>query len=342
MKEINISDNERGKRLDKFLTQFFPGCSAGFLYKMLRKKNITLNGKKATGKEVLAGGDVIKVFFSDETFDKFANRFASGEADTSEYERAYRSIKGVAIIYEDSDIMILDKPAGVLSQKAEGNDISINEWLVGYLLDKGICNADTLKTFRPSVLNRLDRNTSGLILGSVSLEGARQLSQAIKDRTLNKYYRTIVSGRITKDQHIKGYLLKDERTNTVKLIALGEERIPEGASPIETSFKVISHGHLPGEGSEGFDLTELEVHLITGKPHQIRAHLSSTGHPIIGDTKYGDLALNKAVREAFGLKHQLLHAYRYEFPALTGSLAHLSGREFVSALPKSYTQIELT
>ena len=347
MKEIKIDSNSAGKRLDKFLGSYFSECSMSFLYKMLRKKNITLNGKKADGQEKLGKDDTISVYFSDETFEKFANKHvkAASTEDVdvlSEFENAYKKYQNIDIIYEDDHILLVNKPAGILSQKAEKNDVSMNEWLIGYLLSTGLISQDSLATFRPSVCNRLDRNTSGILICSKSLCGAQKMAEILKDRSLHKYYRTIVIGSMNEDASISGYLYKDEKRNTVKLF----DKIPKGKnikesdfSQIRTSYQIINKGTYSGN-NEKILLTELEVLLHTGKTHQIRAHLSSIGHPIIGDSKYGNSKVNGLIKKEFGLKYQLLHAYRLEFPQIDGELSHLSGKTIVANVPSLYNKIE--
>ncbi|WP_029321333.1 RluA family pseudouridine synthase [Butyrivibrio sp. AE3004] len=346
MREIKVDNNLEGKRLDKFLGSYFTECSMGFLFKMLRKKNITLNGKKATGKEMLNSGDVIAVFFSDETFDKFVNKHAKDlnsaqSTSTNEYEKAFEKYKNIQIIYEDEHVLLLNKPAGILSQKAESTDMSINEWLIGYLLKTGFVTRQTLGLFRPSVCNRLDRNTSGLLICSKSLAGARTMAEILKDRSLHKYYRTIVVGEVLSNAHIDGYLYKDEKSNTVTLY----DSIPEDIkaenksySKIETSYEILRSGKI-FINNENIKLTELEVLLHTGKTHQIRAHLSSIGHALIGDTKYGDAFVNKEMKKLFKLNYQLLHSYRLKFPKLEGELLGLSEKSFIADTPVVYNNI---
>ncbi len=323
MQQITIGSNQAGQRFDKFLHKYLPNAGSGFLYKMLRKKNIVLNGGKADGKEILAVGDEVKTFFSDETFAMLSGKSADTDSnvDVSEYTKAYEAIKGVKVLYEDDNVLILNKPAGVLTQKAEGNDLSLNEYLIGYLLHSGAITANELATFHPSVCNRLDRNTSGIVLCGKSLAGSQALSASIKDRSVRKFYYTVCRGKITGSVHLKGYLLKDERTNTVKI---SRSEIP-GSSPIQTIYK-------PVKSNERF--TMLEVELITGKTHQIRAHLSSDGHPILGDRKYGN-----ASGDDFGLKYQLLHAARIEFPACEGVLSPLSGKTIEAELPQTFQNV---
>lgn len=334
MQEIIIGPNQAGQRLDKFLHKYLPNAGSSFLYKMLRKKNITLNGKKAEGKEILELNDKVQSYFSDETFAKFAGK-ASGTSATEDkqgkcnmedtYRKAYRhpDMKDVSVLYEDAHVLVLNKPVGVLTQKAKDSDISLNEWMIGYLLNKGAITSKELELFKPSVVNRLDRNTSGIVLCGISLKGSQCLSRMIKDRTIGKFYRTICVGLIKEAKVLKGSLSKNELTNKVSIDINGEG--------IETSF-------VPIESLKG-NMTYLEVELITGKTHQIRAHLASIHHPLIGDTKYGNDKCNQEVRKKYGLKNQLLHAYRMEFPVLEDELSGLSEKIIIAPLPEQFIRI---
>lgn len=289
MREFIIEENEAGQRFDKYLAKLLKEAPKSFFYKMLRKKNITLNGKKATGNEKLLKGDAVRLFLSEETFEKFAG--------STQIARAYCELD---VVYEDADIIIINKPAGMLSQPADDDTPSLVEYLIGHLLQTGAITEEELRTFKPSVCNRLDRNTSGMVCAGKSLAGLQFLSKIFHDRTLHKYYLCLVKGRIERKEHIKGYLHKDKKTNKVKV---SRERFPDSL-PIETKYRPIC--------SSG-DLTLLEVELITGRTHQIRAHLSSVGHPLLGDGKYGDPVFNKKYAKS-GVRYQLLHAYRLEIP----------------------------
>ena len=324
MKEIIVGENEQDKRFDSFLKGYLKEASGGFIYKMLRKKNITLNDKKSDGTEKLKKGDVIKIFFNDDTLNKFRGKVASKDSLRPEL-RAYKMLGKLSVIYEDENIILIDKPAGVLSQKAQKEDYSLNEWLIGYLLDKGDITAESLETYRPSICNRLDRNTSGIVICAKSLSGARKMNELIKDRNVGKFYRTLVKGKIEKDFSLKGYLSKDEKKN--KVVILDKDPEDPDFSYIETEFHVVGY-------NSKRSLTMLEVKLITGKPHQIRAHLSSIGHPIIGDIKYGGSTYNK-------INYQLLHSYKLQFPkGLDEPFSSLSGKEFVAPLPKEFSIFE--
>lgn len=324
MKEIVIGANSVDKRLDGFLKSYLPNASTGFIYKMLRKKNITLNGKKAAGTEKLREGDKINIFFSDETFDKFkgkAPQNASSQPFFAKETDAIRKLGDIKVIYEDDNIILLNKPVGVLTQKAAPSDVSLNEWLINYLFENNEVTTESLDTYRPSVCNRLDRNTSGLVICAKSLIGARTMNKLLKDRNVHKYYRTIVSGNLKEQMTLKGYLFKDESRNKVFI---------EEDDPGDDRYSYIETRYLPISYNSECDLTLLEVKLITGKPHQIRAHLASISHPIIGDVKYGG-------RKIGSLRSQLLHSYRLVFPEdLPDDFRDIRGKEYIAELPSVF------
>ena len=306
MQEFTIGKNEAGQRLDKYLGRILKEAPVSFFYKMMRKKNIVLNGTKCTGREQLSVGDSVKLFLSDETIEKF-----SGTQKVSKISKTY-PYKKLDIIYEDDDVLFVNKPSGMLTQKASPADVSLNEYIIGYLLHEGKINEAQLRTFRPSVCNRLDRNTSGLVLAGKSMKGSRELSEIIKNRTLEKYYITVVKGKLTDDSSVCALLIKDEAANKVSVRPVDGSMAPtEDERFIRTDYHVLGHGE---------DYTVLEVHLITGRPHQIRAHLAMLGHPVLGDFKYGDRKIN----EKYKLKDQLLHAYRVVLP---------DGREYKAPVP---------
>ncbi|MDO5539100.1 MAG: RluA family pseudouridine synthase [Eubacteriales bacterium] len=326
MKEIIINDKDAGQRFDKLLVRYLGNAPVSFLYKMMRKKNITLNGKKASGKEMLSKGDIVRIFFSDETYEKFTTK------TTEILQPKVQPLERSKIIYEDMNILVADKPAGVLSQKSKTTDISINEEILKYLLESGELTSDDMARVRPSVCNRLDRNTSGLILAGKTLAGLQTLSELLRSREFHKYYLCLVHGKMEGTQRLDGYLWKNEKNN--KVTVLSEEQIQSGtyhdAKPISTRYHVL--------GSDG-EVTLLEVLLITGRSHQIRAHLASIGHPILGDVKYGKANASGCLEKKYDLKYQLLHSYKMIFPEITGKLSYLSGQTFEAPLPKTFDRI---
>lgn len=349
MQSIIIGSNQAGQRFDKFLHKYLPQATTGFLYKMLRKKNITLNGKKAEGSEMLCEGDEVRFFFAEETFAKFAGKeqavlcpSAPGQplnkrnaADSyafkyAAYEKAYKYLRGIQVLYEDDHILIVNKPAGILTQKASPQDVSLNEWVIGYLLAARPALKEELDTFRPSVCNRLDRNTSGIVLCGKSLAGLQYLSRCIRERSVRKFYRTICVGRLEKEAVIRGYLVKDSARNRVTVSSV--QGLSQAADYIETGYRPLC-------ATDHYTL--LEVELITGKTHQIRAHLAGTGHPLAGDFKYGDARMNRQLRDRFGLQHQLLHACRIVFPVTEepAGLA-LSGKTINASCPVLFARIQ--
>lgn len=382
--------NEAGQRLDKLLHKYLSGANTSFIYKMLRKKNIVLNDKKAEGKELLKDGDVVKIYFSDETLEKMTGGVYSvnsrennsnpksgplGKGDASKKstvknngsrdfipeknsaygqsmqnsgasekrnginisgkkaerekvsqdktEKLLRDLKK-QIIYEDQHLLVIDKPSGWLSQQDEPGSISANELCLMYLMEKGELTEEQLRTFKPGIANRLDRNTSGLLLFGKTLPALQSLAELLRNRTVEKYYMAVVSGSIREPKTITGYLSKDSRQNKVLI----RKEKSEDASEINTAYTPLKNG-------DGF--TVLKVHLITGKTHQIRAHLSSIGHPIIGDPKYGFQKDNKRYKGAFGVTHQLLHSWQLTFPdSLEGVLKPLSGQTITAEPPKEF------
>lgn len=314
MREIEINKNEAGQRLDKLLAKYMNKAPKSFIYKMLRKKNITLNKKKADGSEKLEVNDRVQLFLSDETIEKFTELdVVSNEVDLN-------------VIYEDDNILVINKPAGMLSQKAKPEDESLTEYVIAYLLKTKQLTKEDLMSFHPGLCNRLDRNTSGIIIAGKSLAGLQQMGLLLKERNIDKYYQTIVKGVIKESTCIEGYLTKDKSHNKV---TISKDPV-EGADYIKTRYEPLKTN---GE------YTLLRVKLLTGRSHQIRAHLNSIGHPVIGDGKYGDVQVNKYFKRNFNLRFHLLHSYELNFPKIEGELGNLSGKQFKAPLPSYFEAI---
>lgn len=316
MRSIVISEKEAGQRLDKFLAKYLSKAPKSFIYKMLRKKNIKLNDKKAEGSEKLAAEDEIKLFLSEETIENFSEKVEVAKVDST-----------LDILYEDENVLIINKPAGVLSQKAQKDDISLIEHITAYLLESGQITKEQLKSFHPGVCNRLDRNTSGIIIAGKTLLGLQTMSDLLKTRNIDKYYQCIVKGKITKKQCIEGYLEKNRSHNKVTIT----KEVKEGADFIKTEYEPLC-------ATEEFTL--LKVKLLTGKSHQIRAHLHSIGHPVIGDGKYGDVPTNKRLRKEYKLKHHLLHSWQLVLPELPEAFSGISGKTIEAPLPDYFETLK--
>ena len=342
MREVRIGPNEAGQRLDKFLAKYMKEAGQGFFHKMMRKKNITLNGAKCTGAERVAGDDVVTLWLSEETIEKFRgaeqpvmsekSRERKPSAALEKHRSPGKASGGITglqdrIIYEDDQLLVFDKPAGMLSQKAHPEDVSANELLLEYLLDSGSITREELRTFRPSVVNRLDRNTSGLLLFGKTLPALQILSEAVRERTIEKYYVTAVRGTVAEACEIRGWLRKDSEANQVRILDRPET---DEDKEIRTAWRPLKNRK---------DATLLEVRLITGRTHQIRAHLASIGHPVLGDPKYGDRTVNETLRKNCGIRGQMLHACRLELPEFPAPLEGLSGRSFTAPMPESFRKL---
>lgn len=298
MRQIEINANQSGQRFDKFLQKYMREATKSFIYKMLRKKNITLNGKKAQGNEKLEPGDKVVLFFSEETLEKFC-----GDSPENKGKRQ----ADFPIIYEDDQILLINKPAGLLSQKAKPEDVSLVELVQQYVgCEPG---------FSPGICNRLDRNTSGIVVAGKTLPALQKMTELFRMREVEKYYLTIVKGAMTETKEVDGYLLKDAKTN--KVTVYREEK--KGSSYIRTGYEPLVTTR---------EMTLLRVHLMTGKPHQIRSHLSSLGHPVLGDAKYGGAHPQ--------IKYQLLHAYELHFPKLGKPFEKISGKCFTATIPQTF------
>ena len=301
MRELSIGSNDAGQRLDKYLHKYLKEATNGFIYKMLRKKNIVLNDTKADGKEIISEGDSVKLWLSEETIEKFRgtdNPDSHGPGGAYASWDEVPSLKTDEIVYEDKDILVIDKPAGELSQKAKLSDISINERILSYLYKNG--DWDPLGTFTPGVCNRLDRNTSGLILAGKTLPGTRLLNEGIKNRSIKKYYIAIAQGDISEKigsewTRFDAYYKKNNDEN----IAFVFDDPGADRESISTVFCLID----VYDTGDGDIRSKLEVWLITGKSHQIRAFLAHLGHPLVGDSKYGSSSSGS----------YYLRAYKVEF-----------------------------
>ena len=304
MKEFQIKKNDAGQRLDKFLTKACKGLPISLMYKYIRTKKIKVNRTRTEQKYVLQEGDIVQLFIKDEFFD-------SPEKDNS----ALASITPkLTIVYEDENIILCNKRPGVLvHEDDEGKDNTLIMHIKAYLYQKGEYDPENEQSFAPALCNRIDRNTGGIVIGAKNAEALRVMNEKIKNDEISKFYYCVVHGKMPKKADtLTGFLLKDSDKNQVKIF----DKQVKGSKNIITKYKVVSE-------KNGMSL--LEIELVTGRTHQIRAHMSYIGHPLLGDGKYG---INKDDR-AKGYKYQALYAYRlrFDFDDDSGALGYLKGKE---------------
>ena len=305
MRELIIKKNDAGQRLDKFITKTID-IPQSLLYKSIRLKKIKLNRKRTEANVILKEGDTVQCFLADSFFEK----------NSDESSHLFKITPKLDIVYEDENIMLLNKRPGVSVHEDEHSaQNTLITHVLAYLAQKGEYDPSQEQSFTPALCNRIDRNTGGIVIAAKSAEALRIMNEKIKEREIDKFYLAAVHGIPKKSSDtLTGYLLKDEKTNTVKVYA---QNPPRGAKNIITKYKVIAKSN---------DTALLEVELLTGRTHQIRAHMSFIGHPLVGDGKYG---INKNDR-ADGYKYQALYSYKlkFSFKNDAGVLNYLNGKEF--------------
>jgi 23S rRNA pseudouridine955/2504/2580 synthase len=304
MKSFIIGKNEADQRFDKFISKTVPSLPQSLMYKYLRTKRIKLNGKKAGISTRLKEGDKVEMYINDEFFIK----------EESVYD-FMRASKNIDIIYEDENIILLNKKVGLLCHPDNNEYV---DTLVGrikrYLFEKGEYNPDEETSFTPALVNRIDRNTGGIVIAAKNAAALRILNKKLKDREIEKYYLCVIHGILKKKSDtLNGYLIKDEDKNLVKIF----NKKVDNSKTIKTEYRVLD---------EKNGLSLVEVHLLTGRTHQIRAHFAFIGHPLLGDGKYGTNEQNKK----YGYKKQFLYSYKLIFNFTTDAelLDYLNGKEF--------------
>lgn len=325
MREITITANDAGRRLDRFLRKYLKEASLGEIYKFIRK-DVKVNGKRKNESYMLAEDDVLTLYLSDETLEKLIGK----PEDRSAAKRTF------SIVFEDENVLAISKPAGLLTHgDSENKKDHLANQVKDYLIAKGEYNPRTEKVFAPAPSGRLDRNTSGIILFGKNSEALRELNRAMREDGIDKYYLAIACGIIDRRMELGGTLTKDELSNKV---SISEDEDGRDVLTIVNPLEVLSYG-------PGLDATLSEIKLVTGRTHQIRAHLASIGRPIIGDSKYAEgtgreaKLLNSYMREKFSLSTQLLHAARLEMIGMQGVLSYLNGQVFEAPLSPKFENI---
>ena len=301
---IKISANDAGQRVDKFFTKTYPNLPQSMLYKAIRKKDIRINGKRCDISTKLSEGDEVYMFLHDD--------FLQQKPKEYDFLKAPNKLN---IVYEDENIMLLDKKPGLIVHPDENYHFdSLLFRIQHYLYDKGEYDPENENSFAPALINRIDRNTGGIVMAAKNAATLRIMNSKVKNRELDKIYLCVACGRLKRKTDIlTGYLEKNESQNRVYI---SDKKTPDSKT-IVTKYTVLEEG-------KSFSL--LEVELLTGRTHQIRAHLASIGHPLAGDGKYGTNAVNKKT----GFPYQALYSYklRLDFKTDAGILSYLDGKEF--------------
>lgn len=304
MKSLTIGKNDAGQRLDKFLSKAVPKLPQSLMYKYIRTKRIKVNSKRAEISTRLMANDIIVLYINDEFFGALPKKYDFLHAPNQ-----------LSILYEDENMLLLDKKAGLLAHPDEHEYVdTLITRVKRYLYEKGEYQPEDENSFAPALVNRIDRNTGGIVIAAKNAQTLRILNQKMKDRELEKYYLCIVCGILKKKEAtLKAYLEKNEDKNKVYI----HTHQQNDDRTIITKYKVLA---------EKDDKSLLEIHLLTGRTHQIRAHMAFIGHPLLGDGKYGINAINKAA----GLKKQMLYSYKLKFFFKTdaGILNYLNGQTF--------------
>jgi 23S rRNA pseudouridine955/2504/2580 synthase len=326
MEIVTITANEAGQRLDRFLKKYLRAAPLSLVYRLVRK-DVKVNGRRQGIDYTLRVGDEVALYIDGARLDELARRSA-GEGDgpgAAGFRRRPRI--QFKVCYEDENILAVSKPYGLLTHGdgREKKDTLVNQ-VIGYLADKGAYDPAAERLFTPSPVNRLDHNTTGLVVFGKNAKAVRDFSRMIAaEDAVEKYYLALALGEMAEELTLAGSIVKDEQRN----------RVSVGLSPCpaaKASLTIVRPLELFHSGGHTYTLAE--VKLVTGRPHQIRAHLAAAGHPVVGDPKYGDENVNRRFAERCGLTSQFLHARRIEIKEGRGSLEYLTGVVIESPLPR--------
>lgn len=315
MREYIINENDAGQRLDKFVLKTVKGMPISLMYKAIRTKKIKVNRKRAEQKQMLNVGDVVHMFLNE---DLFSDKITDNELMNIKVQ--------LNIVYEDENVLICNKPAGVLVHSGDGDGKTSGDGNIGdrntliyhiqaYLAQKKEYEPERENSFAPALCNRIDRNTGGMVISAKNAKALRAINERIKNNEITKKYLCVVHGRLPKKTDtLSDFLIKDSKNNTVKVL----KNQAKGAKEIITKYSELEY-------NRDKDISLVEVELITGRTHQIRAHMSSIGNPLLGDGKYGKIELDKRL----GYKHQALYSYKLFFKEKNDDISTLNGKTII-------------
>ena len=315
MIEIIIGEDQEQQRLDRFLKKYLPEAPLSYIYKMVRK-DVKINGKRVKPESILVLGDTICLYIPTEEVDRYARK-----------KEEHRVKKQFTVVYEDENMVIVNKPKGILTHgdSEEKKNTLVNQ-VVGYLVEKGDYAFSRNNTFIPAPVNRLDRNTSGIVIFGKNNVALQNLNKMIKDKKyIKKYYLAIAEGELHQEITLRSTMIKDEKLNKITVKEQGEGK------SMETIIRPLSY-------KSGYTLVEAE--LVTGRTHQIRAHLANQNLYIIGDIKYGSPKGNRFANERFGLTTQFLHAYKLKFENCPEPFTYMNGKEIMAPLSSELADIK--
>ena len=309
MVTLIVKKEESGQTLEKYVRKILSQAPVSFIYKLFRKKDVKINGHWQDLKYIINEGEEVKIFVTDQQLEEFKSQKQS---------KALEEISSW-IIYEDDNILLINKPRGVLVQKDSSNDDALDEMVLSYLN----YDSSSLQAYKPAPAHRLDRNTAGIVVFGKNIQTLRSLADALNDKKqVSKRYLTLVKGEVEQDGEVDAPLEKNAKN--------GRVYVNENGRPSLTRYKVVKR-------LNGYTL--LEVELLTGRTHQIRVHMAYINHPVVGDSKYGDFQLNKEIEDKYGFKNQFLVAYQICFNHLDNNLKYLSGKRFEIPLPEDLNNL---